>query len=85
MVIESLDNRTAFIPRRSIADVCLSSEAFDDYGPEGDSYYGYLGVYPDDGFWRIVEYADDVVFERRARCVTAPSRSNARVQFVCVK
>lgn len=60
VVIESLDNRTTFIPRRAIADVYLSSEAFDDYGPEPDSYHGYLGVYPDDGFWRIVEYADDV-------------------------
>lgn len=59
IVAESLDNRTVLVRRSAVADVYFSSEAFDDYGPKSDIYYGYLGVYPDEGFWRIVEFADD--------------------------
>lgn len=58
VVVESLDNRTVLMSRRAITDIYLSSEEFDDYGPEDAEYYGYLGVYPDDEFWRIVEYSD---------------------------
>lgn len=34
IIVESLDNRIAFIRRASIQDVYFSSEAFDDFGPE---------------------------------------------------
>lgn len=55
--VVSLDNRMVFVRRKAIADVYFSSEAYDDYGPEG---YGaqHLDVHPDDVFWKIVEYLD---------------------------
>lgn len=59
IAIESLDNRTVLIPRAAIADMYLSSDAYDTFGPEDRDYYGYLGVYPDDEFWRIVADAGE--------------------------
>ena len=55
--VESLDNRTVFLRRSAIADVFFSSDAYDDFGPDG---YGtqHLGVHPHDSFWKIVEYLD---------------------------
>lgn len=55
--VATLDNRIVFIRRKGIADVFLSSEAYDDYGPDeyGDQH---LGVCPDDSFWKIVEHFD---------------------------
>lgn len=54
--IESLDNRTIFVRSEAICDLFLSSEAYDTFGP--DEYDEYLGVYPDDEFWHIVENID---------------------------
>ena len=51
--VESLDNRIVFVRRAAITDVYFSSDAYDTYGPE--EYEGYLGVEPDDEFWKIVE------------------------------
>lgn len=52
--IRTLDNRMVFFRRNAVADLYLSSEAYDDYGP--GSYEHHLGVYPDDNFWKIVEH-----------------------------
>lgn len=60
IVAESLDNRIVFIRKAAITDMYLSSDAYDDYGPE--SYSGNLGVFPDDEFWTFVEYLDDPDF-----------------------
>lgn len=56
--LESLDNRIVFIRRKAIADAFFSSEAYDDYGPENDYGAQYLGIYPDENFWHIVEHLD---------------------------
>lgn len=56
IMVESLDNRVAFVRRDAITDIYFSSEAYDDYGPE--EYTDHLGVFPDDSFWRIVEHMD---------------------------
>lgn len=54
--LESLDNRIVFMRRHAITDLYLSSDAYDDYGPE--DYDDHLGVLPDDDFWKIIECAE---------------------------
>ncbi len=49
----SLDNRLIFIRRDSVADIYISSEAYEDFGPS--EYSDYVGVCLDDNFWRAVE------------------------------
>lgn len=56
IIINSLDNRLVFLRRSALADVYLSSDAYDDYGP--GLYQHHLGIYPDDSFWKIAEYAE---------------------------
>lgn len=56
IVAESLDNRIVFMRRDAIADVYFSSDAYDNRGPE--AYPDFVGVFPDDRFWQIVEYLD---------------------------
>ncbi|MCH7313952.1 helix-turn-helix transcriptional regulator [Acinetobacter sp. ANC 3882] len=54
IVVESLDNRIAFIRRASILDVYLSSEAFDTFGPE--KYSDWLGLNRiEDEEWLVIE------------------------------
>jgi len=53
ILVESLANQTVLIRRAAVKDVYISSEAFDTFGP--DSYEGYIGVFPDEEFWQIVE------------------------------
>lgn len=36
----------------------VSSDACDEFGPERDLYSTHLGIYPDAGFWEIIEHAD---------------------------
>lgn len=57
IVIESLDNRKVYIRNEAIADIYFSSDDYDNFGPE--EYSEYLGILPDDDFWKIVEYLDD--------------------------
>lgn len=57
VIAGSLDNRVAYIRRAAIADVYFSSDACDDNGPE--AYDNYVGVFPDEDFWQIAEWADD--------------------------
>lgn len=54
-VITSLDNRTVVVRAEAVSDVFFSSEAYDDYGPEHDTYEHGPGIFPDDEFWEIVE------------------------------
>lgn len=56
LTVESLDNRLLFIRRSALKDVFFSSEAYDDFGPE--SYKDQLGIFPDDGFWDVVENSE---------------------------
>lgn len=59
IVVESLDNRIAFIRRASIQDVYFSSEAFDTFGPE--KYEDWLGGYSlEDEAWLLIENVDDI-------------------------
>lgn len=61
--MDSLDNRAICLRRDAINDIYISSEAYDDYGPEGNrAYKGYLGVNPDDDFWDIIESSEDPSF-----------------------
>lgn len=53
VIVESLDNRIVLIRKTAVTDIFFSSDEFGDYGPE--PYEGYIGIYPDDRFWEIVE------------------------------
>ncbi|ABF12931.1 helix-turn-helix domain-containing protein [Cupriavidus metallidurans] len=57
IVIQSLDNRTVYIRRAAMGDMYLTGHEVGEGGPEeyGDQY---LGVAPDDTFWRIVSQLD---------------------------
>lgn len=56
VAIESLANQTVIIRTKAIADLYFSSEAYDDYGPENDSYTDNLNFQmPDSRDWEIVE------------------------------
>lgn len=56
IIAHSLDNQIVYIRRCAISDVYFSSDACDDNGPE--AYDDYLGVFPDEDFWQIAEWAD---------------------------
>ncbi|MBB5371653.1 MULTISPECIES: helix-turn-helix transcriptional regulator [unclassified Janthinobacterium] len=60
--VESLDNQVIYVRRAAVTDIFLSSDAYDDYGPEHGSYEHHLGIYPDDDFWHIVEFFEDPTF-----------------------
>jgi transcriptional regulator with XRE-family HTH domain len=57
-IVSSLDNRTVVVHTKAVSDVFFSSEAYDDFGPEHDSYEHGPGIYPDDDFWEIVEHLE---------------------------
>ncbi len=72
IVVESLDNRIAFIRRASIQDVYLSSEAFDTFGPE--KYKDWLGLDRiEDEEWLVIEniecleYVTDLISEEKVK------------------
>ena len=73
--LASLDNRIVFVRRKAIADAYLSSDDYDDYGPE-DYGQQHLGVHPEDEFWKIIghleclECLDDEFSEREIQAVT---------------
>lgn len=56
VTVRSLANQTVAIRTKAIADLYFSSEAYDDYGPEHDTYAdsGLLQM-PDSRDWEIVE------------------------------
>jgi DNA-binding XRE family transcriptional regulator len=56
LFVESLDNRTLFVRSAAIADIYVSSEAYDTFGPQPEAYDDHLGVLPDDAYWRIIEH-----------------------------
>lgn len=59
IVVESLDNRIAFIRRAAIHDVFFSSEAFGTFGPE--KYEDWLGGYRfEDDAWLLIENVEDI-------------------------
>ena len=60
LVIRSLDNQLVFIRCAAIADMFLSSEAYDDFGPE--AYDEILTITPHEDFWQIVSYLEDGEF-----------------------
>jgi transcriptional regulator with XRE-family HTH domain len=54
--VRSLANQTVVIRTKSISDLYFSSEAYDDYGPEHDTYTDYASLQmPDSRDWEIVE------------------------------
>jgi transcriptional regulator with XRE-family HTH domain len=54
--VNSLANQTVAIRTKAIADLYFSSEAYDDYGPEHDTYIDReLPQIPDSRDWEIVE------------------------------
>lgn len=56
VTVESLANQTAVINTKAVADLYFSSEAYDDSGPEHDTYTGHTGfLMPDPRDWEIVE------------------------------
>jgi transcriptional regulator with XRE-family HTH domain len=64
VVLKDLGNRTVAIRRSAISDLYLSSEAYDDYGPEHHNEKGYKEgtplQLPDPRDWEIIEcLADD--------------------------
>lgn len=72
IIVESLDNRIAFIRRVSIQDVYFSSDAFDTYGPE--KYKDYLEVNRiGDEEWLVIEniecleYVTDLIGEEKVK------------------
>lgn len=55
-VLESLANQTVILRLSAVADIYLSSEAYDDYGPEHGDYEGFYELLmPDTRDWEIVE------------------------------
>jgi hypothetical protein len=56
VTVQSLANQTVAIRTKAISDVYFSSEAYDDYGPEHDTYTKHaLLQMPDSRDWEIVE------------------------------
>ncbi|QNH17850.1 helix-turn-helix protein [Xanthomonas sp. SS] len=56
VTVESLSNQTVVIRVGSIADLYFSSEAYDDFGPEHDTYVDHASLQmPDARDWEIVE------------------------------
>jgi len=56
VVVQSLANQTVIIRRQAVSDLYLSSEAYDDYGPEHGTYEGHTRLQlPDSRDWEIIE------------------------------
>lgn len=57
----TVDNRYLLLRRRAIADLYLSSDDANHYGPEGsslDDYPDYIDVASDDAFWNLIAEFD---------------------------
>jgi transcriptional regulator with XRE-family HTH domain len=65
VAVQSLANQTAIIRTKAVSDLYFSSEAYDDYGPEHDTYADHIEVQiPDARDWEIIEcLADDDIGE----------------------
>jgi transcriptional regulator with XRE-family HTH domain len=65
VTVQSLANQTTVIRTRAVSDLYFSSEAYDDYGPEHDTYANHIDVQiPDARDWEIIEcLADDDIGE----------------------
>ena len=60
VTVESLANQTVVMRTKAIADLYFSSEAYDDYGPEHDTYANHASIQmPDERDWEIVEALQD--------------------------
>ncbi|MDR2260244.1 MAG: helix-turn-helix domain-containing protein [Azoarcus sp.] len=55
VIVQSLANQTLILRTRAIADLYFSSEAYDDFGPEHETYDGFQILLPDPRDWEIVE------------------------------
>ena len=56
VTVKSLANQTVAIRTKAIADLYFSSEAYDTYGPEHDTYTNHASLQmPDSRDWEIVE------------------------------
>jgi transcriptional regulator with XRE-family HTH domain len=56
VTVKSLANQTVAIRTKAIADLYFSSEAYDTYGPEHDTYTEHVSLQmPDSRDWEIVE------------------------------
>lgn len=56
VTLESLANQTVIIRINAISDLYFSSEAYDDYGPEHETYKDHIKIQmPDPRDWEIVE------------------------------
>jgi transcriptional regulator with XRE-family HTH domain len=56
VTVKSLANQTVVIRKKAISDLYFSSEAYDDYGPEHDTYADHVSLQmPDPRDWEIVE------------------------------
>lgn len=54
--VESLANQTVAFRTKAIADIYFSSAAYDDYGPEHDTYANHIDLkIPDGCDWEIIE------------------------------
>lgn len=51
----TLDNWTVVLRVKSISDIYLSSDAYDEYGPESERYVTHMGLLPSEKFWTVVE------------------------------
>ena len=54
VIVESLANQTVAVRTKAISDLYFSSEAYDDFGPEHDTYDGVSLQLPDARDWEIV-------------------------------
>jgi transcriptional regulator with XRE-family HTH domain len=56
VTVESLANQTVSVRTSAVADLYFSSEAYDDYGPEHNTYANHVDVQiPDARDWEIIE------------------------------
>jgi transcriptional regulator with XRE-family HTH domain len=65
VTVQSLANQTVVIRTKAVSDLYFSSEAYDDYGPEHDTYTNHIDIQiPDARDWEIIEcLADDDIGE----------------------
>ena len=64
LLVRSADNRTVLLRNDAIADIYVSSEAYDTYGPAGISYEHIGPIDFSFAFWQVMG-ADDLDFEGR--------------------
>lgn len=58
--VQSLANQTVVIRINAVSDLYFSSEAYDDYGPEHDTYANHFDIQiPDARDWEIIECLAD--------------------------